>query len=209
MENIFDNRKNPFTVPQNHFERLEDHIILRKNAQKSFRTPDFYFDKLEDKILSRTINNKNKGRVISLFYNVKYWAAAACIALFLFAGSFWFHNNNSYNQQSYAANGQKTMVSPVSNKTLLAGKTPNVNNTQTSASRNNTVSDFPQRTASKKEGGTWAYSSQKTDKNNINTAPTTTSAQAFDDRSTSSEVIYNAYFAPEDEDYSDDYILFL
>ena len=209
MENIFDNRKHPFTVPENHFERLEDHIILRKNAQKSFRTPDFYFDKLEDKILSRTINNKNRGKIISLFYNVKYWAVAACIALFLFAGSFWFHNNNSYNQQSYAANGQKTVVSPASNKILLASKTPNVNNTQTSAP-NNTVSDFPQRTASKKEGGAWAYSSQKTDKNNVNTASTTTvSTQAFDDRSTSSEVIYNAYFAPEDEDYSDDYILFL
>ncbi|MDR3273412.1 MAG: hypothetical protein LBT29_08035 [Flavobacteriaceae bacterium] len=191
---FFDNNKNPFTVPQGYFERLEKNIVLRKDAQKSFQTPDSYFDKLENNIFSQTVDKK-KGKTVPFFSYSKYWATAACLIFILTVSGFWVHD---YSRKSYAAKEQNA-VSTLNEVFVASNEETLLNNMQVLVNDGDS-SEIPRQKTDFQEKNAGLVYSPKNQKAN-NTA-VSISKQLPDDESASSDVIYNLYFASEKEDYS-------
>lgn len=85
---------NPFILPAGYFESLDKNIeaglaIGKPEIMKEtgFDVPEGYFDSLHGDILQRTIEAENKKvRVISIFRNRTFWAAAASVAILITIG---------------------------------------------------------------------------------------------------------------------------
>jgi hypothetical protein len=123
---------NPFIVPAGYFESLDKNIEAGLSIETSdskretgFGVPDGYFEKLENKILEQTISrthshthtqrerksesgNTRVVKVISLFKNKAFLAAAASAAILLTIG--------------IAVLNQETTIKPIEN-TFLSDKT--------------------------------------------------------------------------------------
>ncbi|MFS4415266.1 hypothetical protein [Maribacter sp. 2307ULW6-5] len=80
---------NPFSVPENYFERLEEPLVQRALSQDKkhpkaagFTVPEGYFDHLEATLAKKTAQHK---KVIPLKrYRKWYWAAAVAVLTVLF-----------------------------------------------------------------------------------------------------------------------------
>lgn len=91
-------QKTGFEVPENYFEDLESRIMdaiaeksvsveQRYAAKTGFLVPDDYFINLDEKILLKVKDlnkeSKEKGKVVSLFKNKKFYYAVAVAAVFV------------------------------------------------------------------------------------------------------------------------------
>ena len=98
---------NPFKVPKDYFDSLEDHLLLRvkinKNrSQSNFEVPSAYFDTIDQRIQLRLHAEKSENRLLRTL--VQTFTAAAALLLFFLTTPFATQNKTTDNEllSSYA-----------------------------------------------------------------------------------------------------------